>query len=142
MELLAKLDDIGRPAWIGLMVLGFIVFWPLGLGLLAYLIWSGRMGCNKASFGRWSRCKAWGGRNDAMRPGGQARDWRRSSGNHAFDEYREQTLQRLEDEQKQFSEYLERLRMAKDKAEFDRFMADRSRPTTAPDTASGTGDAQ
>src|SRR5690606_33693305 len=47
MELAAKLDDIGKPAWIGLMVLAFIVFWPLGLAVLAYLIWSGRMACWK-----------------------------------------------------------------------------------------------
>jgi len=34
-------------------------------------------------------------------------------------------LKRLEDEQKEFVEYLEKLRQAKDKAEFDQFMADR-----------------
>ena len=48
-----------------------------------------------------------------------------SSGNHAFDEYRSETLKRLEDEQREFREFLERLRFAKDKAEFDQFMADR-----------------
>ncbi|MHA1569148.1 MAG: DUF2852 domain-containing protein, partial [Alphaproteobacteria bacterium] len=44
MELVAKLDDYGRPAWIAIMVVGFILFWPIGLAILAYLIWSGRMG--------------------------------------------------------------------------------------------------
>ena len=34
-------------------------------------------------------------------------------------------LRRLEDEQREFREFLERLRMAKDKAEFDQFMAER-----------------
>jgi hypothetical protein len=48
-----------------------------------------------------------------------------SSGNRAFDEYRSETLRRLEDEQKEFHDFLDRLRMAKDKAEFDQFMADR-----------------
>jgi hypothetical protein len=48
-----------------------------------------------------------------------------SSGNAAFDEYRAETLRRLEEEQKEFREYLERLRKARDKEEFDRFMADR-----------------
>ena len=48
-----------------------------------------------------------------------------SSGNRAFDEYRSETLRRLEDEQREFLEFLERLRHAKDKAEFDQFMADR-----------------
>ena len=57
-----------------------------------------------------------------------------SSGNHAFDEYRAETLRRLEDEQKDFSSFLERLRFAKDKAEFDQFMADRrSRPPAPPE---------
>ena len=49
----------------------------------------------------------------------------RSSGNAAFDEYRAETIKRLEDEQKEFVEYLEKLRQAKDKQEFDQFMADR-----------------
>ena len=45
-EVVARIDDFGRPAWIALMVLGFIVFWPIGLAILAYIIWSGRMGCS------------------------------------------------------------------------------------------------
>ena len=52
-----------------------------------------------------------------------------SSGNHAFDEYRAETLKRLEDEQREFKDFLERLRFAKDRAEFDQFMsARRERP--------------
>lgn len=35
-----------KPAWtpatIGLMVLGFVVFWPLGLAMLAYILWGDR----------------------------------------------------------------------------------------------------
>jgi hypothetical protein len=56
----------------------------------------------------------------------------RSSGNLAFDEYREATLRRLEDEQREFQDFLERLRHAKDKAEFDQFMADRRRKPDEP----------
>jgi hypothetical protein len=106
----AKLDDWGRGAWIALMVLGFIVFWPLGLILLGYMIWSGRMGCsrNRSHWSGWSRTA-------------------RGTGNSAFDEYREQTLRRLEEEQAAFEEFLGRLRKAKDKAEFDQFMDDRKR---------------
>ena len=48
-----------------------------------------------------------------------------SSGNRAFDEYRSETLRRLEEEQREFRDFLGRLRMAKDKAEFDQFMAER-----------------
>jgi hypothetical protein len=50
-----------------------------------------------------------------------------SSGNWAFDEYRADTLRRLEEEQREFTEYLERLRRAKDKTEFDQFMAEMRR---------------
>jgi hypothetical protein len=49
-----------------------------------------------------------------------------SSGNKAFDEYREETLRRLEEEEREFREFLDRLRHAKDKTEFDQFMAERS----------------
>jgi hypothetical protein len=59
-----------------------------------------------------------------------------TSGNHAFDEYRAETLRRLEEEQTEFSSFLERLRFAKDKAEFDQFMAERRqapRPPSVPD---------
>ena len=52
----------------------------------------------------------------------------RSSGNRAFDEYRQDTLRRLEEEQREFQDFLARLRMAKDKAEFDQFMAERRTP--------------
>ena len=57
----------------------------------------------------------------------------RSSGNRAFDEYRTETLQRLEEEQREFREFLARLRMAKDKAEFDQFMAERRRRPEGPE---------
>ena len=57
----------------------------------------------------------------------------RSSGNHAFDEYRTETLRRLEDEQREFRDFLDRLRFAKDKQEFDQFMADR-RNRQAPES--------
>ena len=47
-------DDIGKPAWITLMVLGFIIHWPIGLAILAYIIWSGRMNCwRHGGHGRW-----------------------------------------------------------------------------------------
>ena len=120
MQLVAKLDDYGKPAWIALMILGFIIFWPIGLAILLYLIWSGRMGFWKDA-GR-----DFAGR--ATRHGcGLHRNFRQppSSGNHAFDEYRAEALRRLEEEQKEFTEFLERLRKARDKTEFDQFMAER-----------------
>ena len=103
----AWLDSKGKGAWIAAMVLGFIFFWPIGLALLFYMIWSNRMSCNK-SHKRWSR-------KSSFTP----------TGNSAFDSYREETLKRLEDEQDAFKGFLDRLKAAKDRAEFDQFMAAR-----------------
>ncbi len=119
MELVGKLDDLGKPAWITVMVLGFVIFWPIGLAILAYLIWSGRMGCSRHSAGRWHNARSeWRSRRQRRKS---------ESGNSAFDEYRQDTLRRLEDEQREFEDFLEQLRHAKDKAEFDDFMRDRKR---------------
>lgn len=64
-----------------------------------------------------------------------------TSGNRAFDEYRSETLRRLEDEQHEFSDFLDRLRVAKDKSEFDQFMSDRRQRTSRPPVPpAGTGD--
>jgi len=49
----------------------------------------------------------------------------RPTGNAAFDEYRQETLRRLEEEAGEFQPFLDRLRKARDKAEFDQFMAER-----------------
>jgi len=65
---------------------------------------------------------------ERWRGGGQ----RGPSGNHAFDEYRAEALRRLEEEQREFMEFLDRLRHAKDKAEFDQFMAERGRRPSGP----------
>lgn len=55
----------------------------------------------------------------------------KSSGNSAFDAYKADTLRRLEEEQGSFEAFLERLRAAKDKSEFDQFMADRAPKASA-----------
>jgi hypothetical protein len=131
MPIVAKLDELGRPAWIALMILGFWFWWPLGLVTLAFIIGSGRMSCwNHHGTDHWQR------KMDRMR--GKMRcgaDWwgnPPSSGNRAFDEYRAETLRRLEEEQREFRDFLDRLRQAKDKAEFDQFMAERrNRPPEA-----------
>ena len=105
------LDERGRPARIALAVIGFVVFWPIGLALLAYIIWSKRMRCN-----RW-------GQNHLHRRHGMGR-----TGNTAFDSYREETLKRLEEERDAFLGFLEQLRAAKDRAEFDQFISSRQAP--------------
>lgn len=102
------LDERGKPAWIIAMILGFVAFWPIGLAVLGYMIWSKRMTCGHRHHDRQSF---------------------RSSGNTAFDAYRDETIRRLEDEQAAFREFLSRLRAARDKAEFDQFMAERAQAT-------------
>jgi hypothetical protein len=119
---------------IALMVLGFIWWWPIGLVLLALMI-SRRHLCGYRRWGGWhgagpgsnagpgAAWKSWFG-------GGEPPSGGPSSGNRAFDEYRAETLRRLEEEQKEFAEFLERLRFAKDKSEFDQFMNERrNRPS-------------
>lgn len=128
----ARLDQVPSAAWLALTILGFVIWWPLGLAILAYVIWSGRMWCCGTGFGRWHD----GAGHMHQANGG----WRqpRNSGNVAFDEYRAETLRRLEEEQRNFQEFLVRLRMAKDKAEFDQFMAERrarTEPSGAPPAA-------
>jgi hypothetical protein len=107
------LDERGKGAWIAATVLAFIFAWPIGLALLAYLIWSRRMFSGSCK-GRHARFH-------------HAHHAFRSSGNSAFDAYKAETLKRLEDEQRAFEEFLDRLRQAKDKSEFDQFMDDRAR---------------
>jgi Protein of unknown function (DUF2852) len=120
MTLAAKLDEIGNPAWIALTVVSFILWWPIGLLVLGYLVGSGRMA-------RWTSCGAHRQQRAQGNPSGWWCSRSSSSGNRAFDEYRAETLRRLEDEQREFKEFLDRLRHAKDKTEFDQFMAERGR---------------
>ena len=125
-----------KPQWgpltIALMVLGFIIWWPLGLAMLAYIVWGENFGgsAEKAqNFVRRSR--TW-----AESCGPRARHgWRHSSGNAAFDQYRAEQLKRLDEERRrldeeiaEFHEYMRNLRMARDREEFDRFMRERRRP--------------
>jgi len=124
------LDERGKGAWIAAMVLGFIFVWPVGLALLAYMIWSKRMFSGKCAT-RYNT------------PSHMSRRSRRaafkSSGNMAFDAYKGDTLRRLEEEQANFEDFLQRLRESKDKAEFDDFMEDRAKK--ARDTNDSDNDA-
>ncbi len=108
----AWLDEKGKGAWIAAMVLGFIFVWPIGLALLFYMIWSKRMFSRNTCVG--------------LRKQAHVMTTMRSTGNTAFDSYKADTLRRLEEEQDKFEEFLERLREAKDKSEFDQFMDDRA----------------
>ncbi len=120
------LDEKGKGAWIAAMVLGFIFFWPVGLAILAYMIWSKRMFSRNCTSSRRHSHHF-------------ARTAFKSSGNTAFDAYKAETLRRLQDEQQSFEAFLERLREAKDKTEFDQFMNDRAHRAGA-DTQSADSD--
>ena len=112
------LDERGKPAWIVAMILGFVFVWPVGLAILGYMIWSKRMfSCRHRNSESRSRTY------------GQSR-----TGNSAFDAYRDETLKRLEDEHNEFLAFLRKLREAKDKAEFDDFMASRRPAPQTPGT--------
>lgn len=113
----AWLDRKGKGAWIAAVVIGLIFFWPIGLAILAYMIWSKRM-FNAFNSPRisWSHL----GRSSMS-----------STGNSAFDAYKNDTLDRLEREQSEFEAFLKRLRDSKDKVEFDTFMNERAKGTSA-----------
>ena len=136
-DMVATLDDYGRPAWIVVMVLGFVLFWPVGLAVLAYLLWSGRMTCGWSGRDRSRWQSRFADKMDRARSrvDDEVRNFRggTTSGNNAFDDYRATTLKRLEDEEREFRAFLDRLRHAKDKSEFDSFMSERrDRPVQPP----------
>jgi len=119
------MDSRGRGAWIAAMVLGFVFVWPVGLALVIYMTYANKW--SKSMF----KGKFCGSRRDASV--GRHGAWR-SSGNSAFDAYKADTLRRLEDEQGAFESFLQRLRDAKDKQEFDSFMEDRAKGAARPAT--------
>ena len=128
------LDARGKGAWLAATVLAFIAFWPLGLFLLAYMIWSKRMFSKSCG---WNRDDA----HSRMARCHTRRHGFRSSGNTAFDAYKADTLDRLEREQEEFEGFLKRLRESKDKAEFDQYLDERARAAqdTEGDDAAAPG---
>ena len=109
-----------KPVEILVMVLGFIVFWPIGLGVLAWKFWQKKSGYpgDIISFGRekwgnwanWTRgSDRWGFSVKTASGFGMG-----SSGNRAFDEWRTTELARLEEErqklvaaEREFAEFRE-----------------------------------
>ncbi len=125
-----------KPLEIGAMVLGFALYWPIGLAVLGWKFWQKKSGYQGDLFSfareKWESASNW-----SFAPPGAgwaARSWRYggSSGNRAFDEWRAGELARLEEErrklvaaEREFAEFLEQLRHARDREEFDRFMQER-----------------
>lgn len=134
-----------RPLEIAAMILGFMVFWPIGLAILGFKIWQRQTGyqgsMTTAARQGWSyaenRCGAfgqtfggaWRGESAGFRGFG---GFGGGTGNSAFDDWRKAELARLEEEhrkleaaEREFADFLRNLRQAKDREEFDRFMRDR-----------------
>jgi hypothetical protein len=119
------------PLHIAAVIAGFIVWWPLGLLALAYFVWGDRFPRDRVREG-FERAKAEFG-DFARDASGFTRHGWAPTGNAAFDDYRTETLRRLDEERRKleeegraFSEFLANLRRARDKEEFDRFMAERA----------------
>ena len=126
------------------MVLGFIVYWPIGLAVLGWKFWQKKSGYpgDIISFGRekWGNWANWARGSDrwgfaVKRPLPVSRMG--STGNRAFDEWRATELARLEEErqklvaaEREFAEFMENLRHAKDREEFERFMNAHQKPTS------------
>ena len=127
-----------RPAWtpatIALMVIGFMVFWPLGLAMLAYILFGEKLKTFKKDAN-----DTVDGMCSAFKRGGRRSNWTHRTGNVAFDDWREAELARLEEERRkldemreEFDTYVRELRRAKDQEEFDRFMRDRKNGGSGP----------
>jgi Protein of unknown function (DUF2852) len=133
-----------RPAWtpatIALMVGGFIVFAPAGLAMLAYIIWGERFhawhdnggSVREAMTAKFSETMGSRRGSKWYREAKPQRRGFHATGNVAFDDWRDGELNRLAEERRkldemreEFDSYARELRRAKDKEEFDRFMAAR-----------------
>jgi hypothetical protein len=130
-------NGTARRRWsapeIGVVIGSFILFWPLGIAALAIKLVKGEL---------------WRGASDAVPPW---QNWKQGdrfdfsqkwkspfregpvTGNAAFDDYRKAALEKLEaerrkldEERKEFANYVEKVRRAKDQDEFDRFMSERT----------------
>ena len=131
-----------RPAWtpvtIAMMIIGFMIFWPLGLAMIAYIIWGDRLDKFKTDVNSATEKAScmFSKRDHSFRSHSR-------TGNVAFDDWREAELKRLHEERMkldamraEFDDYARELRRAKDEAEFNGFMAERAKRTDVEDDAS------
>ena len=110
MTTIAQRSSRWTPLGVAALILGFLVWWPLGFAVLAYILWGGSVDqLLKETIDQFKSKSSSA----------------RGSGNAAFDDYRASTLKRLEEEQAEFADYVEKLRMARDQEEFERFMSER-----------------
>ncbi|WOI54229.1 DUF2852 domain-containing protein [Parvularcula sp. LCG005] len=121
-----------RPAWtpvnMALMIFFFATgLWVFGLAMIAYMLYGREMGLD---FSNWGKAKrSVNGAFDNARS--SAKSWgtqSSSTGNAAFDDWREEEMARLDEERRKldearrdFEEYVRELRRARDREEFDAF---------------------
>jgi len=122
-----------HPLHIVAVVVGFMVWWPLGFATLAWFLWGDRFQRDRVREG-FERAKA--GFGDFARETTGTRPTWGATGNAAFDDYRTETLRRLDEERRRLEEegraFVTNLRRARDKEEFDRFMNDRAASRDQP----------
>jgi hypothetical protein len=126
-----------RPYEIAAAILAFFIFWPLGLAILFWKLWQKSYGYEGDLFAfaqeqgaRVKEAVSGVAREGAAGWGGPS--FMRSTGNVAFDEWREGELARLEEERRKlaeaerdFAEHIDQLRRARDREEFESFMRGR-----------------
>jgi len=128
-----------RPAWtpvtIAMMIIGFMIYWPLGLAMIAYIVWGDRLDGMKDDLNRAT---------DKVSETFKSTTNTSRTGNVAFDDWREVELARLEEERQKlnesvrdFEEYQRELRRAKDAEEFEAFMKSRKRKAPPRSRKSG-----
>lgn len=100
------------PLGIFAVIAGFIVFWPLGLAAIGYVLWGGSIDSLVDDAAK--KVREIFGAKPAAAPAPAA----------SFEDYRNETLTRLEAEQSRRAEHLRRLREARDRAEFDRILGE------------------
>ena len=113
------------------IVFAFFWFWPAAAAYIAWKV----MGYPLPTELRRSLESGWKGLFGDNRFGSPAASWQpsfRSTGNRAFDDYRRAEIDRLEaerrrldDEAREFRSFVEDLKRAKDREEFDAYMARR-----------------
>ena len=116
MTTIARRKGRWTPLGVAAVVLGFMAWWPLGLAVVAYIIWGGSID-ELAQKGIDELKDAFKSGTSSTPAGGYA----------AFDAYREETLRRLEEERAEFDAFVLKLREARDREEFEAFMSDRKK---------------
>lgn len=123
-----------RSLEVGAIVVGFIYWWPVGLALVAWKFAGYPAFAELRDMARRGVSGAEGGQRPASRfaRAFEAANRRGNTGNAAFDDYRRTELDRLEaqrralqEESRAFTAFVDELKRARDREQFDAFMAKR-----------------